>query len=708
MSIVETTESFSDLFEPDYRDVTFISEDDSVTNDARFVSKLGDTDTGVPGRLLGKTEFYLEVRASQYIVDTVSHGYKLIFKDDQPPPRFIRRNNRSALENSSFVYKELKRLESLGCIRSVKTQPHIVNPVSCVYSKKWRCVLDASLGLNPFCLKRKIQLSDLKSIDKILEEGDFMTVSDLDSGYWHVPIHPSHQEFLGLHFVHDNGEVEFWVWVCMPLGIIDAAFIFTKLIKPIMSFLHEQGKRSSIYIDDLINFGKTYRECADQEIFIHKSFLRGGWIFKPEKSSGPPSQTVQYLGLIINSVSMKFEIPQKKFDSILEEATFFLDISNNRIFPVKRLASWVGKLQSLRLAIGPVVSIMCRALYQSISDARTWSSFISLGKNSIFEIRWWYENLQFYTCYPINVSSSSIVVDAQISSDSSGVGFFSVSLTTNEKLKSGPFTSVQSKSSSTWRELFAVHQTWTDVSICSKYQGLTVKHFTDSKSVFNILSKGSKVQSLQVLVREIFLSLRSFCINLIPVWLSRAHEYIELSDRGSREYRSDDYSLTNSCLTNILENFPPVTFDAMASSTNTISQKFYSRYPSLNSVGVDIFAQSLDYSEFYFVFPPVSLCVKVLKFFAKQQVRGILILPLWPSAVWFNFFFPDGAHCAQWVGKIVIFQPSYTSLLDSPSCFSECVGFKAIALQFDFRKSDLVALPKLSSDFCLLGGCGAC
>ena len=58
MSNVETTESFSDLFEPDYRDITFVSEADSVTNDARFVSKLGDTDTGVPGRLY----LYLKVQ----------------------------------------------------------------------------------------------------------------------------------------------------------------------------------------------------------------------------------------------------------------------------------------------------------------------------------------------------------------------------------------------------------------------------------------------------------------------------------------------------------------------------------------------------------------------------------------------------------------------------------------------------------------------
>ena len=61
-------------------------------------------------------------------------------------------------------------------------------------------------------------------------------------------------------------------------GIVDAAYLFIKLIRPIMGFLRESGKRSSIYFDDLINFLQTEKGCADQEIFILKTFLRGGWL----------------------------------------------------------------------------------------------------------------------------------------------------------------------------------------------------------------------------------------------------------------------------------------------------------------------------------------------------------------------------------------------------------------------------------------------
>ena len=114
-----------------------VSTLDSVANQV----KLGDTNTVVPGRLLGRVEAYEEAGASEYIKDTVRWGYKLVFIDNKPPPSNYRANNRSALSNSVFLLEELLRLESLGCTKRVNSRPHIVNPCSIVYSKKWRCVL---------------------------------------------------------------------------------------------------------------------------------------------------------------------------------------------------------------------------------------------------------------------------------------------------------------------------------------------------------------------------------------------------------------------------------------------------------------------------------------------------------------------------------------------------------------------------------------
>ena len=50
------------------------------------LNKLGDTNTGVPGWLLGCSEIYLEAGANKYILETIDNSYKLMFIDNVPPP----------------------------------------------------------------------------------------------------------------------------------------------------------------------------------------------------------------------------------------------------------------------------------------------------------------------------------------------------------------------------------------------------------------------------------------------------------------------------------------------------------------------------------------------------------------------------------------------------------------------------------------------
>ena len=99
------------------------------------------TDSRVPGRIKGHDKLYKEI-------------------DEEPPDSFTC-NNKSALLNKEFVLEELLRLEHLGCIERVDQQPKVVLPLSAVFSKKWRLVVDASRTLNPYCTRRKIMLEDL-------------------------------------------------------------------------------------------------------------------------------------------------------------------------------------------------------------------------------------------------------------------------------------------------------------------------------------------------------------------------------------------------------------------------------------------------------------------------------------------------------------------------------------------------------------------
>ena len=65
---------------------------------------LGDTNVKVPGRIKGKTEAYRKADASQYVLDTVTVGYKLIFINDEIPPSSFLHNNKSALSQKTSLF----------------------------------------------------------------------------------------------------------------------------------------------------------------------------------------------------------------------------------------------------------------------------------------------------------------------------------------------------------------------------------------------------------------------------------------------------------------------------------------------------------------------------------------------------------------------------------------------------------------------------
>ena len=172
-----------------------------------------------------------------------------------------------------------------------------------------------------------------------------------------------------------------------------------------------KGMRANIYIDDLLSVCQGFANAVLQDKDVKAFFARGGWVFKPSKSSGPPSQRVTYLGLIINSVEMIFEIPPEKMLRLLEGSKILLSA---RRFLVKNLASWVGLLQSLRLAVGPIVSIMCRSIYDCIKSAKFWTSYIKLTDLARFQLQWWLDNLPNLSGYPICQDDSIVKFELSV------------------------------------------------------------------------------------------------------------------------------------------------------------------------------------------------------------------------------------------------------------------------------------------------------
>ena len=91
---------------------------------------------------------------------------------------------------------------------------------------------------------------------------------------------------------------------------------------------------------------------------------------------------------------------------------------------MKTLASWVGPLQSCRLAIGPSGSIMCRSLYGAIKHSPSWSKCITLIDLCVTHLKLWLHELPNLSQYDICPSPSITKFEFSIASDAGKKGYF--------------------------------------------------------------------------------------------------------------------------------------------------------------------------------------------------------------------------------------------------------------------------------------------
>ena len=158
---------------------------------------------------------------------------------------------------------------------------------------------------------------------------------------------------------------------------------------------------------------------------------------------------------------------------------------------------------------------------------------------------------------------------------------------------------------------------------------------------------------------DIFLSCHSHQISLTVSWRSRDDPLLQIADAGSRDFDGSSISLDFSSSLILMEAFSHVnlTIDAMAQSWNKKFPRYFSRFKDPLAIGQNFFAQRLDPTEGYYVFPPPRVVVACLLHLRKFRASGVLVLPLWPSCSFFNFVFPDGRHPGSWALSLVRFRP---------------------------------------------------
>ena len=157
------------------------------------------------------------------------------------------------------------------------------------------------------CEDLPFKMEDISQLKDILQRGDYMTKLDLQNAYLTIPLGPKSKIFSRFWW---KGVL--YQFTCLPFGLSPSARLFTKTLKPVIAFLRSVGIRLLIFLDDILIMADSLERAAEHTEIVIRVLESSGFVIKKRKSILKPTQTILFLGFIVNSLKMLLLLPEEK------------------------------------------------------------------------------------------------------------------------------------------------------------------------------------------------------------------------------------------------------------------------------------------------------------------------------------------------------------------------------------------------------------
>ena len=154
------------------------------------------------------------------------------------------------------------------------------------------------------------------------------------------------------------------MFTVLPFGFATACYAFTKLLRPLVKYWRSQGLQTLLYLDDGI-VAVTGKENAEKASLKVREDLVKAWLVEnTAKCSWELSQQIKWLGFELDLQQGQISVPQEKISLLKAQLGKTVRVPGLR---VRQLASIIGKIISMSLAIGPVARLMTRGMYAMLN-----------------------------------------------------------------------------------------------------------------------------------------------------------------------------------------------------------------------------------------------------------------------------------------------------------------------------------------------------
>lgn len=659
--ITKTKNKFADIFSVSNPDCHIFKKD--------ILESFSDN-VNVAGTLSRPScvEFFRSIGAPNFVLDTLKSGHHSTLLGEVPT--FEKRNHGSFFKHNVFAISEIKTLLSLGKVEIVSEKPHCVHPLHVVVQRnKTRLILDCGF-LNEYVVVPKIKFDDYKMALNYFRSRGFITSFDFKDFYHALAINPRFRKFLGFSLVLDGKKV-FCQWNVGCFGLSDLPWMLTKIFRCLVKHWRSSGIQICLYLDDGWSFNEDYEEGLRQSIHIRSDLFKAGIIWSVKKSNWTPCQEVEWLGLVWNSDFGTLKVAERRITKIKDSIARLLAPST---VSIRDIASFVGRIISLGPVVGNISRLMSRFCQMSIAESISYDDVTVLDSNMKTELNFWNSKIEQLNSRACFSKKPPVTVVIEGDASSSGCGSF----IQGQDLKAARlFTESERETHSTWRELENIH--FSLKSLGRFLSGRSVKFRVDNQSSVNIIENGS----MKADCHQFALEVQNFCflnqISLHMEWIPRdENKEADLLSRLPDILDTDDWGLTKEFFRILDNRWGPFSLDCFANFYNFKVHKFYSLFYVPGSSGTDSF--TFDWNkEFCLLTPPVSVVGRTLEHLFTCKSKGVLVVPLWPSAFFwpllqgfFSSFIQDVLRVKG--SKVLELGRNKNSLLGSPDFHSDVLA----------------------------------
>ena len=557
--------------------------------------------------------------ASPWVIRTIAHGYKLQFA--MRPPTFDKIIFSHASGQAAEVLRsEIISLLDKGAIREIPADQSRMG-----FYSRYFLVPKKGGGLRPIldlrALNRHLKVFRFKmltadSLLRSLRQGDWFTSVDLRDAYFHIPIYPPHRKFLRFGY-----EGKLYEYLVLPFGMSLSPRVFVKCTQAAIAPLRQRGIRIATYIDDWLLSADSPLDARShtQQVVSHLSSL--GFSINHEKSCLVPTQTIDYIGITLNSLSFTAKLSQERVKSFHTCLTLFRPGRKVPFGTCMRMSGLMASAISLvrlgRLHMRPFQAWMKSLQIPSSQRRRQ----VLVTAECVLALTWWRGQHVLTEGVPMGMALSRKVVTTDASLSGWGA-------TLDGRTARGTWDASLRVAHINYLELLAVL--------------LALRHFehflcgchvlirTDNTTTMYYINKqgGLKSRRLHQLARQLILWCDTRLLSIrachVPGLLNAG---ADLLSRGPLSYA--EWSLHPEVAAQLWDKFGVPEVDLFASMENAKCPLFFS-LGGETPLGLDALAHRWPRTLLY-AFPPLSLILPTLNRVRTQGLSLLLIAPAWGS-----------------------------------------------------------------------------